>query len=61
MLEAIAVDLDTAPPAEVVVQDVAHATIGVNLKADAKLDLDVLPDHFDLVHVDQLVHLDRVL
>lgn len=57
MLDAIAVDLDN-PPAAVVVQDVAHAVVGVDLDAD--VDLNLLPDNFDLVQVDQLVHFDRV-
>lgn len=60
MLEALAVDLDTDH--SVVVEDTADisANLSVDLDVDL-LDLDgLLPDDFDLVDVQELVHVDHV-
>ena len=60
MLEALAVDLDTSPEVSVVAPDATvKAGIDVNLAVDLGLD-GLLPENFDLVQVDELVHLDRV-
>lgn len=60
MLEALAVDLDTN--SSVVVEDTAEVTVNLVVNLDVDL-LDVeglLPDDFDLVDVQELVHVDRV-
>lgn len=67
MLEALAVDLDTAPETSVVVEDTAsahataHATAHIKVHLAAGLGLsDLLPDDFDLVDVGKLVNVEHV-
>lgn len=61
MLEALALDLDTAPEVAVVVDHDTTVSAGLDVKLGVDLGLDgLLPDNFDLVDVANLVNVERV-